>query len=319
MEFIVNLYRKSKGGIFMSGKKMLLAGLSLATASMAILSGGAFAETTDSSKGKKLKKQQVINLLENNDKEDSYLYIALGKDDQDYEGAHNYLKNENFKRNFKVIGEELSNYQKDNPDATEEELNEFFIETAKKYSKEGSEKRIAKSDGEYELEDYDIPKLNEYEEVLFDDNPKKGYWSIAAGVEAYDYTDYLFGSTKWPGGKNDAFRHAYWNITMVMLVNDQWADDWATAHELGAADYSKNNPHVKMDLHNNDEGRYKAAQDGLDPNDHFTDARKSAHELYEGGKLKYLKNWDKYPRDWNKLDLTRFTGKSSDYENDPRY
>lgn len=62
---------------------------------------------------------------------------------------------------------------------------------------------------------------------------------------------------------------------------------------------------VKMDLHNNKECRYKAVQDKLDFNDHFTDARKSAHELYENAS------------DWGKLTLTSFTGRSSDYERDP--
>jgi hypothetical protein len=310
-KFILNSIRR----YFMLKRKALFFSLAMVFASMSILAGNVVAEK----KAKSDLKTEVIKTLRKEKKEDSPLYKALKKDHQKYEGIHKKFKTESFKKNFKKIGDDLNKYRKEHPDASSEDLNNYLIETLDKYEKDyhTNKQRVANSDDD--LYGYDVDRLNDLEEALLDEEPAKGYYAIAAGVEAWDYTVYLFGKTKYPGGKNDAFRHAYWNITIVMLTDDDWAEAWTDAHEYGHPAYNKNDPNVKMDLHNNKEGRYRAAQDRLDFEDSYLDARESAHTLYKSGKLKYLKNWDKYPSDWGKLILTSFTGSNSDFINDPAY
>jgi hypothetical protein len=53
-------------------------------------------------------------------------------------------------------------------------------------------------------------------------------------------------------GHADAFRHAYWNALMTQRYGEQWAGEFATAHERNPA--SHHIP-VAMDLHNNQVGR----------------------------------------------------------------
>jgi hypothetical protein len=53
-------------------------------------------------------------------------------------------------------------------------------------------------------------------------------------------------------GHEDAFRHAYWNALMAQRYGEQWADDFATAHERNPTSHPVP---VAMDLHNNEVGR----------------------------------------------------------------
>jgi hypothetical protein len=53
-------------------------------------------------------------------------------------------------------------------------------------------------------------------------------------------------------GHADAFRHAYWNALMTQRYGEEWARDFATAHERNP---SSHNVPVGMDLHNNEVGR----------------------------------------------------------------
>ncbi len=53
-------------------------------------------------------------------------------------------------------------------------------------------------------------------------------------------------------GHGDAFRHAYWNALMAQRYGEQWASDFATAHERNPTSHPVP---VAMDLHNNELGR----------------------------------------------------------------
>ncbi|CAM4074637.1 DUF6973 domain-containing protein [Kibdelosporangium persicum] len=53
-------------------------------------------------------------------------------------------------------------------------------------------------------------------------------------------------------GHADAFRHAYWNALMTQRYGEEWARDFATAHERNP---SSHHIPVGMDLHNNEVGR----------------------------------------------------------------
>ncbi|SDC19967.1 DUF6973 domain-containing protein [Actinokineospora iranica] len=53
-------------------------------------------------------------------------------------------------------------------------------------------------------------------------------------------------------GHADAFRHAYWNALMTQRYGEQWASEFATAHERNP---SSHHVPVGMDLHNNEVGR----------------------------------------------------------------
>lgn len=53
-------------------------------------------------------------------------------------------------------------------------------------------------------------------------------------------------------GHADAFRHAYWNAMMTQRYGEEWARDFATAHERNPTSH---HVPVAMDLHNNEVGR----------------------------------------------------------------
>lgn len=52
-------------------------------------------------------------------------------------------------------------------------------------------------------------------------------------------------------GRQDAFRHAYWNALMVAEIDSSWASKWATAHESETPTGNDKS----MDLKNNSTGR----------------------------------------------------------------
>ncbi|WP_424185971.1 DUF6973 domain-containing protein [Actinokineospora sp. G85] len=53
-------------------------------------------------------------------------------------------------------------------------------------------------------------------------------------------------------GHADAFRHAYWNALMAQRYGEEWAGEFATAHERNPSSHPVA---VGMDLHNNEVGR----------------------------------------------------------------
>jgi hypothetical protein len=56
---------------------------------------------------------------------------------------------------------------------------------------------------------------------------------------------------------NDAFRHAYWNALLTQRFGEQWAKDYATAHEQIPGNEADREA---MDLYNNELGRRIAAE-----------------------------------------------------------
>jgi uncharacterized protein YukE len=73
--------------------------------------------------------------------------------------------------------------------------------------------------------------------------------------DAFNFADDRFPSQSIIVGNydhNDAFRHAYWNTLMTHHFGEQWAQDYATAHEQ-----LPGNPSVveAQDLYNNEVGR----------------------------------------------------------------
>ncbi|MED1725627.1 DUF6973 domain-containing protein [Brevibacillus parabrevis] len=251
-------------------------------------------------------------------KDNDLLTHVLNKDVQKYEGAYKKLTNSNFDKIFSEIVE----FRKNNPEANQEELNQKVMEITDKYSNNDNSYSLMAADDDY---DWPVPgtTLNDQEQELYDSNPFFGLYSLAAGKTAWDYTASKFGRNGL-GDRSDAFRHASWNLILVGLTDDTWAKAWTDAHEYGAADYSKNNPHTKMDLHNNGEGRYKAAQEGIngysDPDDVLYDVDRYIDELYFSGKLKRLvkksNNSEKITgkEPWDQLKVINFTGRESDFE-----
>lgn len=62
---------------------------------------------------------------------------------------------------------------------------------------------------------------------------------------------------QWPtgDGHNDAFRHAYWNARMTSEFGENWAKQYATAHEAVTTNINNSSVREAMDLYNNEVGR----------------------------------------------------------------
>lgn len=69
-------------------------------------------------------------------------------------------------------------------------------------------------------------------------------------VEAQNTANQYFSDGAW-GGRNDAYRHTYWNALMTSQINLDWAQRYADAHE-SETPYG---PDKAMDLYNNQVGR----------------------------------------------------------------
>ncbi|MPY99544.1 MAG: hypothetical protein GEU97_16380 [Actinophytocola sp.] len=67
----------------------------------------------------------------------------------------------------------------------------------------------------------------------------------------------VFDSEGVTDGHSDAFRHAYWNARMAQRFGDEWAAEFATAHERSPESHATP---VAMDLHNNEVGRRIATE-----------------------------------------------------------
>ncbi|GEC87874.1 DUF6973 domain-containing protein [Brevibacillus brevis] len=224
---------------------------------------------------------------------------------------------------FDKIFSEIVNFRTNNPDASQDELNDKLLEITEKYSNNSNDQFSAKASGD----DYDWPvpgtTLNDQEQEMYDSNPIYGIYALGAGKTAWDYTIAKFGRNGL-GDRSDAFRHAAWSLILVSMTDDAWTRAWTDAHEYGAADYSKNNPHAKMDLHNNGEGRYKATKEGLsgytDPADVVYIIDDYIDEVYFSGDLKRLvkksNNSEKITgkEPWDQLKVTYFTGDESDFK-----
>ncbi len=62
---------------------------------------------------------------------------------------------------------------------------------------------------------------------------------------------------QWPtgDGHNDAFRHAFWNARMTAEFGENWAKQYATAHEAVTTQINNSSVREAMDLYNNEIGR----------------------------------------------------------------
>lgn len=79
------------------------------------------------------------------------------------------------------------------------------------------------------------------------------FWKIREHVESVAEGQY--DGSGLEDGVSDAFRHAYWNALMVKEFGDEFATDFATAHERTDGSPTSH----AMDLHNNEVGRQIAA------------------------------------------------------------
>ncbi|MBJ6362480.1 DUF6973 domain-containing protein [Paenibacillus sp. GCM10012307] len=209
-----------------------------------------------------------------------------------------------------VIVNEITKYEKQHPHASEDQINEYFMELCKIYNSKNQNKSFnaatALSNGFYNIIGGKA-QLNAQEQALFDSNPSKGAKAIVAGKEAWDYTEYKFGFNGH-NDKSDAFRHAAWNIWIMGFTDWSWAYDWTTAHEEG----SSYNPALEkeMDLNNNSIGRLYGSINNISPNSTPAQTRAAIISAYKSGDLKYF-----YWSSFTGTVLVKFTGYDSDFIN----
>lgn len=226
-----------------------------------------------------------------------------------FPGAHKKLDY----RYKDILLEELLKYEENHPNATIDEINEYFVKLTEKYNRKNSNEQsvtiktpvsAAAVDSYFYNVVEGMVDLNPLEEELYDENPSFGFRALVAGDEAASFTEYKFGFN----GHNDytdAFRHAAWNIWIIGFTDSySWAYDWTTAHEDGATNqpsYEK-----EMDLWNNREGRLKADDEGIGTDSSVTTTRNAIIELYKSGDLKKLNS---------KNQPVLFIGRDSDFVN----
>nr|WP_144922618.1 hypothetical protein [Paenibacillus bovis] len=239
--------------------------------------------------------------------------IAAESEENGYKDAINQLDWDY----HEIIFNKLIQFEKDNPEASEDEINAYFMELCEQYNKKNKELSINKDDPEfspftstighplYEIVE-GLVSLNSQEQALYNANPSDGFRALVAGDEAYDVTVDRFGYNGH-NDKSDAYRHAAWNIFIVAFTNGdaEWAKTWTEAHEYGAA----NNPSFEriMDLRNNWVGRDFAIRNNINLNSSITFTRGVADKAYFSGNLAYLPNGNTNP-------YVLFTGKSSDFK-----
>ncbi|WP_069650303.1 DUF6973 domain-containing protein [Caloranaerobacter ferrireducens] len=109
----------------------------------------------------------------------------------------------------------LNDYIKQNPDATNEELNRFLkAEMRKKYLNKN-----IKVNEVIAYSNYPAPvDLNPEEQKLYNENPTKGLKAIWQGKKAFNEANERY-SSGLHNGNGDAFRHAYWNALMVKHID----------------------------------------------------------------------------------------------------
>lgn len=174
---------------------------------------------------------------------EDYVSIAIGKD-------------------LNKLVEKTNEYKLNNPNASEDELKNFFIKELKKSPKttKSSINNTATTNALLGINWYDLlptlpEELNTYEQAIFNENPFYGSAVLVAAQEARDFSQSLFDSSYgWANDNADAFRHSYWNGLMVIGTTTDYATRFANAHENWG-----DNPAIdkEMDLYNNAEGRYR--------------------------------------------------------------
>lgn len=112
-------------------------------------------------------------------------------------------------------------------------------------------------------------------------------------------------------GHADAFRHAYWNARMVQRYGEDWAAEFATAHEGNPASHPTP---VAMDLHNNEVGRRIAMEN---PDASPDELASLVEQAVRDGEMVVISQDDKLVRS-DQLDFgqTRDTGPGKEWPTD---
>lgn len=206
-----------------------------------------------------------------------------------------------------VIFQKLIEFEKQNPEASQDEINDYFMKLCKqnKWTKKSSD-TSAISASAVDSYFYNVVEgmadLNPDEKVLYDQDPSRGFKALIAGDEAADYTLYWFG-TQGHNLKPDAFRHAAWNIWIVGFTGSVgWAKSWTDAHETGN---TVNQPAIEfnMDINNNYYGRVQAINSNISTSSTVVQTRTAIVNIYKSGNLQYIYNGTR----------VNFVGKDSDF------
>lgn len=155
-----------------------------------------------------------------------------------------------------ALTENLRKYMEENPNLTDEEINEYF----KKVIVENYDENLVALDN-ISMFAYDyanaLPvvssKLGINEKKVFNSNPAKGALVLSNAKAAINMTSQHWKNTHGYHNDNaDAFRHVLWNAYNAHDCGVSYAKQFADAHE-------KDNPNDalenKMDLFNNNLGR----------------------------------------------------------------
>lgn len=205
-----------------------------------------------------------------------------------------------------VIFQKLIEFENQNPEASQDEINDYFMKLCKqnKWTKKSSD-TSAISASSVDSYFYNVVEgmasLNPDEQVLYNQDPSRGFKALIAGDESADYTAYWFGYNGH-NNKSDAFRHAGWNIWIVGFTGSVgWAKSWTDAHETGAV----NNPAIEfnMDINNNYYGRVQAINANISTSSTITATRTAIVNIYKSGNLQYIYNGTR----------VNFVGKDSDF------
>lgn len=176
-----------------------------------------------------------------------------------------------------------TSYRNNHPDATEDEIETYVkslihsaVETGRDDTNQGLYTYLLDAD------------LSDVEQELYDENPSVGDDVLYEGYVAKNAAE-SSGLDGAHNGKQDAFRHAYWNALMLDEVGRTWAERWGTAHEDGAT----SQPQIErtMDLTNNERGR-QAAEEVIAVNQVVTDSelKDEVMAYLNLGKLVYIKD-----------------------------
>jgi hypothetical protein len=97
--------------------------------------------------------------------------------------------------------------------------------------------------------------------MLDDLRERQGWYGVKEALDIKELAEAraetVFGGELNADGHANAFRHAYWNALMTQRFGEEWAADFATAHERAPAAHPTP---VAMDLYNNEVGRRIAVE-----------------------------------------------------------
>jgi hypothetical protein len=139
------------------------------------------------------------------------------------------------------------------------------------------------------LEWKQFQELNPDEKVVALANPYDAYIVGENAKVAFKYAGWT-GLSGARDGRQDAYRHAFWNSINSRDISSEDAKKFADAHETGSTSYnSKSDDYdpiaTKMDLHNNWVGRQIGA---LNPNATNTEMSQFIKQALADGKLKMI-------------------------------